>query len=285
MKILWILLFSLFAAWGNASEVVQNISWFELKKSGMLLSGEATDGQVKIENKQSTPATFPLFNLYKPGVTKSVYALTAEIRHENVEGNGYLELWSIFPDKSHYFSRTLAQSGPMQSLSGSSEWRQVIIPFFNKEDGPPPVHLDFNLHLPGKGVVIIRDMKLQEYDKAENLLSERQAGWWSDRTAGLVFGIVGGCIGLLGALIGLLTSLGQGRSFVMILLVAIPILGTVFLIAGLLSFAQHQHYATFYPLLLVGLLCTIIPLGLRRSVQKRFEELELRKMRSLDSIR
>jgi hypothetical protein len=285
MKTLGIVLFSLFAAWANAAHVVQNISWLELKNSGMLLSGEATASQLRIENNQSTSVTFPLFKLEKPAITKSVYALTADIRYEKVEGTGYLEMWSTFPDKSHYFSRTLAQTGPMQGLSGSSDWRPVIIPFFNREEGPSPALLVVNLVLPGKGNVIISNMKLQQYEKSENMLPQTQTGWWSDRTAGLVFGTVGGCIGLCGALIGLLTSLGKGRSFVMILLVAIPVLGAVFLIAGLLSVAQHQPYAVFYPLLLVGLLCTIIPLGLRRSVQKRFEELELRKMRSLDSIR
>ena len=48
-----------------------------------------------------------------PAVTGDSYAITGKVAYEGVEGDGYLEMWSVFPDGSRYFSRTLDDAGPL----------------------------------------------------------------------------------------------------------------------------------------------------------------------------
>jgi hypothetical protein len=283
MKTLCVLLFSLFAVLACAANVVQDISWLAFKDAGKLHSGDATAGQIKVENTESSPATLALIALEKPAVTKHVYALTGRIRYEGVEGEGYLEMWNVFPGDQRFFSRTMAKDGPMKGLHGSSDWRPLVVPFFNQEGGNQPVRLELNLFLPGKGVVFVSDLQLTQYETSENPLMAGGQSWWTERTSGLVFGILGSCIGVLGAVVGILTSLGKARSLVMALLNLFLVVGTASFAGGIVAFVQEQPYAVYYPLLLIGLLCTVIPLGLRRSIRKRFEDLELRKMRSMDT--
>ena len=54
------------------------------------------------------------------------------------------------------------------------------------------------------------------------------------------------------------------------------------LAAGVAAWSASQPYAVYYPLLLVGLLGTVIPLGLRPSLKRRYQDLELRRMQAMD---
>ena len=58
--------------------------------------------------------------------------------------------------------------------------------------------------------------------------------------------------------------------------------GTLAFVAGIVALSQSQPYAVYYPLLLVGFLAAVIPLGLRSSIHKRYDEIELRRMRAHD---
>lgn len=283
MKTLCVLLFSLQAALACASNVVQDLSWLALKKAGAVRSGDVSAGQVRLENVNTSAVSFPLIVLEKPVITKLAYALTGRIRYEGVEGGGYLEMWNVFPGDQRYFSRTMAKDGPMKGLLGSSDWRPFVLPFFNQEGGNQPVRLELNLVLLGKGVVMISDLQLKQYEANENPMLDEGRSWWTERTSGLVFGTLGACIGLLGFVVGILTSAGKARSLVMALLNLFLVVGVASFAGGIVAYLQNQPYAVFYPLLLIGLLCTVIPLGLRRSIRKRYEDLELRKMRSMDA--
>ena len=113
-------------------------------------------------------------------------------------------------------------------------------------------------------------------------LVELGGGWWDDRTAGVMFGSMGGVLGCLGGLMGTLCSAGRGRGFVMGSLRFLLVVGIVSAIAGVAALAVAQPYAVTYPLLLMGLLCTSLSLGLMGTVRRRFEQLELRKMSAMD---
>jgi hypothetical protein len=68
--------------------------------------------------------------------------------------------------------------------------------------------------------------------------------------------------------------------FVLTLLTAF---GIVCLGFGLAAVVLSQPYAVYYPLLLLGFLCTLLPIGVRGTVRRRFEKIELRKMKAMDA--
>jgi hypothetical protein len=54
------------------------------------------------------------------------------------------------------------------------------------------------------------------------------------------------------------------------------------LAVGLVALALGQPYAVWYPLLLMGVLDPVLAFSLLPSARRRFEEIELRRMRALD---
>ncbi len=107
--------------------------------------------------------------------------------------------------------------------------------------------------------------------------------WWSSRTAGFIGGIAGVVVGLIGAAIGTLNSFGIARKVCLSLLVVMFVFGIVSLAIGVISLFFAQPYAVYYPLLLLGLLCSVLPAGLFRSVKQQYEQKELRKMHAMDA--
>src|SRR5207245_437754 len=102
----------------------------------------------------------------------------------DVEGSGYLEMWSRFP-QGRFFSRTLEASGPLGSLRGSSDWRPFVLPFFNGPGGAPPQELTVGVVLPGRGTVAVGPLRLVQFADDENPLAAGGA-WWGGRAGGLV---------------------------------------------------------------------------------------------------
>lgn len=269
-------------------KLVRDISWSQLKESGQLLTGEIQPGDppgpeefLVIKNEQNLPITVSLFALPDPGITTTQYALTGSLSYEGVTGTGYLEMWNHFPDGGAYFSKTLGQSGPMGSLQGSSNWRQFTLPFFSDAKTGAPSKLDFNLVLPGSGTVKLGSLRLVQYPEGHNPLLAPQA-WWSEQTAGWISGIGGSICGCLGALIGTLGGLGKARRLVISLCVALIAFGVACLMAGAVALLVSQSYAVYYPLLLGGVICTAVFGGNLPGICKRYRQIELRRMASMD---
>lgn len=107
-----------------------------------------------------------VLTIERPSIKGPRYALTGQVRYEGVEGAGYLELWSHFPDGSQYFSRTLGDAGPMMKLQSTSGWRPFTLPF-DATGAPPPTRLVFNVVLPGRGVVYLGPLRLVESGGAD----------------------------------------------------------------------------------------------------------------------
>ena len=86
----------------------------------------------------------------------------------------------------------------------------------------------------------------------------------------------------MGAIVGTLSGLGRGRK------VAIGIcwltigFGSVCLAAGSVAVATSQPYVVYFPLLLIGVLSTVIMSSVLPSTRKRFEDVELRRMTAMD---
>jgi len=109
------------------------------------------------------------------------------------------------------------------------------------------------------------------------------APWWSDRTAGWIGGIVGTAVGILGGVIGILTGMGKARRFVMATFKGLIAFGIVSLVFGLAALLEGQPYAVYYPALLVGFIVTLVFSVNMPAMRRRYEELELRRMRAQDA--
>lgn len=224
------------------------------------------------------PASERIAVIESPAVAEQSYAITGTVAYEGVEGDGYLEMWSVFPDGSRYFSRTLDAAGPLAKLSDTSPARSFALPFFLTPDSPRPIRLEVNVVLPAGGHVTVRDLR---FDSSAPAASERGA-WWSARTAGSIGGAAGSAVGIFGGLLGTLCSLGRGQRFVLAGLVALGASGLVLGAIGGVALALGQPYEVWYPLLLLGVLDPVLAFSLRPTVRRRFDTLERRRMQALD---
>ena len=274
---------------GFGEEVLREISWAELKEAGQLPVGQlesgeapAPAGQLKIENQEDAPKTFTLLVLENPGITESQYAVTGRVRCEGVQGKGYLEMWNHFPDGSHFFSRTLAQSGLLQNLEGSCPWRPFSLPFVVAPRTDRPTTLVVNVVLPGRGTVYLGGLRLAQYADNENPPAIAGA-WWDDRTGGWIGGILGAILGCLGGLIGVLAGVGKARRLALWLTTALFLTGLLLVAVGIVAAVQSQPYGIWYPILLLGAISSAVCGGMLPVVRRRYEQLELRKMAAIDA--
>jgi hypothetical protein len=112
-----------------------------------------------------TPRVVNLMSLDDPGITVDDYAIVGMAEYGGLNGSpdmdgvGYLEMWSEFADGSRYFSRTLADAGPLRRLSGHSAARPFRLPF-HADAARRPTRLILNLCLPGVAMVRLSDMRL-----------------------------------------------------------------------------------------------------------------------------
>ena len=279
----------LVASLASAEETLLEVSWQALKRQGRLTVGDVSQGGgdgpgefLRLVNATGQPATLHLATLERPAISQALYAVTGKVRHDGVQGRAYLEMWSVFPNGAQYFSRTLATSGPLRSLEGSSPWRSCLLPFRNEPGAPPPQKLVLNLVLPGGGTVELGPLRLVQYLPDEDPLA-RAGAWWSDRAAGLAGGICGSLVGCLGGLIGLLVSRGQARTFVVASLKAMAGLGLLAFGAGVVAVTRQQPYAVYYPLLLCGVIAGAIPFWGLPIARRRYENAELRRLRARDA--
>ena len=271
-----------------AGEQLREFRWSDLKAAGQLRIGEVIapgagnrDESLMIENKSGEPVTVQLLAIDKPGITLPVYALRGRIRYEAVESISYVEMWSYFPGGGAYFSRTLGESGPMGSLRGTSDWRELSLPFSAAGTPQRPSRLVINLVLPGKGRVWLGPLTLLQFRESEDPLAQSGA-WWTDRQGGLIGGIGGSVLGLMGALIGVLVQTGRARSFVLGSMILLAALGVAVVAGGIAALAFKQPYGVYYPLLLGGGLSAIIFGSLIPVARRRYAEIELRRITAAD---
>lgn len=271
-----------------AAEQLREIRWTDLQAAGQITTGAVVPGGagsqeecLMVENKGDGPMTAQLAVIERPGISLPVYALRGRVRYEDISGTGYVEMWSHFSDGGAYFTRTLGTDGPMQSLHGSSAWREMIVPFSAAGTPNRPSKLVLNVVLPGKGRVWLSPLRLFQYREDENPLAISGA-WWTDRQAGIIGGIGGAMLGLLGTVIGILCPKGRARSFVIGTLATVTTVGAVVLVLGLWALFVKQPYGVYYPLLLTGGLAAVIFGALIPVARRRYAEIELCRMGAAD---
>ena len=149
---------------------VAKIEWSKLAEAKELdpqASIEKMDDQLvlKVVRDTSKPQLIPLVTVKEPKIKEKAYILRGKVRMEGVVGDGYLEMWNHFPEPKPgaYFSRTMAETGPMGKFRGTAPWREFTLPFMiNDNSFPAPNKLQINVYLPEKGTVWLSDLTLDE---------------------------------------------------------------------------------------------------------------------------
>lgn len=244
----------------------------------------------QIRHTNAGPLDVRLWTVTNPPITSLVYAVRGQIAYEQVEGEGYLELWNVFAPvreglpEGRYFSRTLAESGELGKVRGTSGWRAFTLPFDRTGTSNAPTRLEINLHLAGPGVVRLGPLQLVGFPGSTGPGSAvASAGWWAPRTTGILGGIAGALFGTLGGVLGTLTRLGRARAFVLTTIRVSIGLGVALLLAGVFAITQRQPFHVWTTLLATGaLLAGIFATNLRQT-RRQFAAAELRRMTALDA--
>ncbi|MES2573111.1 MAG: hypothetical protein V4710_24020 [Verrucomicrobiota bacterium] len=156
-----------------AATLVRTIEWKKEKlpaEARFEAGAPGESGFVSIAS--SAPVSVTLVSLKPPGIETKSYALRGRIRHRDVEGTGYLQLWNEFPGEAagsppnRYFTRTLADTGPMQKIAGTSGWRTVWLPFDATQGKSLPTALELGVVLAGRGTVDLTDLELLQFADA-----------------------------------------------------------------------------------------------------------------------
>ncbi len=158
-----------------AEKQLSEISWVALRDQGALAEGLQVqpDGSLSLASKLGQGLKVTLAEIANPGITKDRYVVRGRVRYRGVIGEGYLEMWNVFGDGGRYFTRTLGDVGPLQKITGSSEWRDFGLYFDATGAKAPPEQLIVGLFLPGAGEVSISNMTLVELDSVVPLKDPR----------------------------------------------------------------------------------------------------------------
>lgn len=221
--------------------------------------------------EQKTSTTVAIVE--NPSVTSHHYVVRGRVKYDNVAGTAYVEMLSRI-DGEEYFSRTLSEFGSLENISGSSDWRDIELPFYS-EPGKLPDRLTINIVLPGQGTVALAGLQLHPLDAGSE--------WWTPKTSGLFGGIGGSIMGLIGAAVGVLAGMRRCKGVVISIISVSIAAGAVLLISGLVALCLQQPYHVTYPLLLSGVILTAVMGVNLPQIIKRYREDELRRMTALDA--
>jgi hypothetical protein len=247
--------------------------------AGVVRPGQGPGGTAALELRAtpSGPTSLHLVTIDHPAIAGPRYAVSGEVRYEGVEGQGYLEMWTVFPDGRRFFSRTLAAQGPLAALHGESNWRRFELPFDLGGASQVPSRLEINLVLPASGTVWLGPLHLLA------AVGTAQGGWWNERVGILVGAILGSFLGVVGAIIGALAGRGKTRRLVVTLLVGVIVVGGSLVLVGAAAVASSQPRHVWYPLLALGGAAALIGLVLLPAMRRRFAADELRRIEALDA--
>jgi hypothetical protein len=253
--------------------------------SGLKAATVTVDGRTcfKVEGAQTGPTQASLTTIEKPAVTGHIYKVSGEIKYEGVEGDGYLEMWNVYPS-GRSFSRTLAPTGPLGKITGSSGWRPFVLPFDRTGTTELPTRLEINAFLPGRGTLYVGPMTFTDCPKATSVEEAvYPGGWWSILT-GLGIGFAGIALAVVFGLgLVLLARGGKARGLVIPITAALSLLGIGAALACVASLAAGQPGYVWGALGFFGVvLLAVFPLLFNR-LRRRYAEFELRRMTSMDA--
>lgn len=265
---------SLQAVWAHK---IQEVKIHPTEASGVTI---VEDGDSITVKATGGPVQIALARLEKPGLRTRIYGVTGEVKYSQVAGDGFLEMWSVFPS-GRWFSRTLGEAGPMAKLTGESDWRTFLLPFDKRGNQEVPGALELNLVLPHGGEVAFRNLVLKEFTVGVSLndLMEEEGARWADRRIIWIEGLAAVLLVMVLAL-GVFSLMGRPHA-AWVCSVMLSGLGLLFLAAGFAALGRQQPGNVSYPLLLVGAgtvaVFGLISAGLRKwDLRKQMEKVSKR---------
>ena len=286
------LVFCLAATAAAQEQVLPKVLWtFDWKDLSAQIPNSqivSTDGVsvLKVVKTNDTPLEISLLTITNSSLVQKANAIEWEMKYENVylstnkvliaENRPRLEFYETFPPRA--VGGDSSTNREAIYFYGTKNWDMYEFPitpaYYDNETRPKG--LSFRLSWPASGTIYLRPIKLLGW--ASSL-----GGWWSPQQAGLVGGIGGSVIGCLGGLLGVLAGLGKARRFVLAMAKVFIALGILLLIAGVVAIAAKQPYAVYYPPLLMGFILTLVFSVNLPSIRRRYDELEIRRMTSIDA--
>jgi hypothetical protein len=250
--------------------------------AGVVLPGQGPGGTAALELRAAAtgPTSLHVVTIDHPPIARPRYAVSGEVRYQGVEEQGYLEMWTVFPDGQRFFSRTLGARGPQAALHDDSNWRPFELPFDMSGASQAPSRLEINLVLPGRGTVWLGPMQLR---RAVAQAEAAQGAWWSARSGTLFGAMLGSLVGVVGATIGVLGGRGKARRLVVGLLVGLITVGACLALVGVAAALSAQPRHVWYPLLVIGGASGLIGLVILPPMRRRFAADELRRIDALDA--
>jgi hypothetical protein len=273
------------------AETLRTFSWSELKQQGTLPAGctilpataDVPVEQLQVENAGGDAVTVELLGFDAPGITQDAYAIRGYVRSRDVEGDAYLEMWNHMGGGGKFYSRSLAEAGPMARLTGTSGRRLFVVPAYLADRTDRPVRLTLSVVLPGEGTVALDSLELVEFGPHEDPLAVSQGGWWGERQAGIIGAVLGASFGLLGAIVGILGSRRSLHRVALGIMGVAAAAGVAMMAVGGAAMVMSQPRAVWYPLLLGGVIGTAVFGGLIPVVRRRRQQDEMRRMQAMDA--
>jgi hypothetical protein len=254
--------------------------WSLQQQGGWDITRQRGEGQITVR----------LLAIDDPPVTSGLYGIVGEVAYHgtagqsDLSGEGYLETWNYFANGSKYFTRTLADAGPMQKLSKSSAMRRFELPF-QSNDNLLPTRIEMNLVLRGTGTVSVRSLKLVQMPP-RIVATPSNAGThippWFVRNIGLIQFIL--VIALLACVMVMrsLMQRGKGKPFVLGVFSLILIGGAIQLVAAIMSILWMRPPNVTLSLLAGAAIMLIIPALSMKAAVAHYRQLELKRMQALD---
>ncbi len=193
---------------------------------------------------------------------------TAQICQDDSSGWGCLKMEWKFVDNTASCSST-------EPKGSRTEWGET------KSFLGLPLYMSlyevvFGVQVQGKGTLWVRKAEVTEE-------AHGYPGIPGGALMGIVGGIAGSLLGLWGALFGYLASKGLAKEFVLRGAVVSIALGLLLFAAGIALFFADVPYAYWYPCGLLGLIMAAVFGGNYRGVQRRYAEMELKRMNAKDA--
>lgn len=296
----------------SGEKVLQAYDWNDLMSQHPFPNSEIVtmDGMsvLKIENTNAAPLEISLLKITNSAIIKKISSLSSEIKFDKVYNrggssydlddfvpNGYKTTRDLGSQQQPLINNFLGSAGLGLSsytppdviggdgytnessvlFAGTSNWRRCVFYGVVPANVHLPAQLELKIYLPRTGTVYLRQIKLLAYSRSSN--------WWSPQLSALLGGIGGSLIGCCGGLIGCLAGLGKARRFVLAMTKTFIALGIVLTLAGIAAVVCQQPYAVWYPLLLLGGIMTLVCGVNLYPIKKRYDDLEIRRMTSMDA--
>jgi len=284
------------------TKTLQVYDWKDLSRQ-QALPGEVVsmDGMsvLKIENTNDTPSSpegdyiidspfVVSFLKITNSVIKKTYWVSCELKYENVwsgmvinsnrvvrSRSGALKLVEYYPPSASGGDERIKVAN--FNFDGTSNWQLYRFAVDRTESGGLPTKLELKLSLAGHGTVYVRPIKLLGVTSS----------WWSAKQSGAVggaVGIFGGVIGCFGGLLGCLAGFGKARKFVLTTTKILIALGMFLAITGIVVILCGQPYFVWCVFLLPGVILTLVFSLNFPTIQRRYDDLEIRRMASVDTM-